>query len=166
MASSGVARNSQWRGLRVETERSSGVRCGRGVLISTRNGVWGECRAPSSEKFYNFSLSTRLILEKFEWCSWLVSQWQERLSLWHVMAAKLCIADSAPSTACTMSSSCSLRTRHRLGHDATNTTQQGRWPAHNHAMTSLAATVSTCLHMPITGNMTPSVAYSGRGWWG
>jgi len=40
-----------------------------------------------------------------------------------------------------MSSSCSLRARHRLGHDATNTTQQGRWPAHNHAMTSLAATV-------------------------
>jgi len=36
----------------------------------------------------------------------------------------------------------SLGARRRLGHDATNTTQQGRQPAHDDAMTSLAATIS------------------------
>ena len=39
-----------------------------------------------------------------------------------------------------------LAARSRLGHDATSTTQQGRYPAHDDALTSLAATVSTCLH--------------------
>jgi len=39
----------------------------------------------------------------------------------------------------TMDSS-SLGARRRLGHDETNTTQQGRCPAHDDAMTSLAVT--------------------------
>jgi len=50
-------------------------------------------------------------------------------------------AGFAPGTPCTMDSSC-LGTRRRTGHDAISTTQQGRYTAHDDAMTSLAATVS------------------------
>jgi len=49
-------------------------------------------------------------------------------------------------TPCTVDST-SLGVRCRLGYDATNTTQQVRQPAHDDAMTALAASVSTCLHM-------------------
>ena len=56
-----------------------------------------------------------------------------------------CITGSVPGTPCTKDSS-SLGARRRLRCDATNTTQQGRYPAHDEVMTSLAATVSTCLH--------------------
>ena len=40
-----------------------------------------------------------------------------------------------------------LGTRHRLRHDATNTTQRGRQTAHDKAVTSLAETVSACFHV-------------------
>ena len=49
-----------------------------------------------------------------------------------------CIAGSAPGTPCVMDSS---RTRHSENDSA------GRHPADDDAMTSLAATVSTCLHV-------------------
>ena len=46
-----------------------------------------------------------------------------------------------------MDSSSSAPGRRRLEHDATNVTQQGRYPAHDDAMTSLAPPVSTSLYM-------------------
>jgi len=52
-----------------------------------------------------------------------------------------------PDTPLTVDSP-SLGARRRLGHDATNTTKQGGYPARDDAMTSIAATVSTlCLHL-------------------
>ena len=51
-----------------------------------------------------------------------------------------------PGTPYTTDSS-SLGARYRLGHHATNVTQQGRYPAHDDAMTSLASPVSTSLYM-------------------
>jgi len=57
-----------------------------------------------------------------------------------------CIAGFAPGTPCTMGSF-SLGARRRLGHDATNTTQQGHYPAHDDAMTSLAACGPLCANM-------------------
>jgi len=53
-----------------------------------------------------------------------------------------------PGTPCTMNSS-SFGNRY-LRHDAANTTQHGSFPAHDDAMTSFAATVSTCLHVNAT----------------
>jgi len=60
-----------------------------------------------------------------------------------VKARQWSIAGFAPGTPF-MTDSSSLGARCRLIHDAANTTQQGRYPAHDHAMMSLAATVSTC----------------------
>jgi len=57
-------------------------------------------------------------------------------------------AGSATSIHCTRDSSSSLGTRRRL-YRTTNTTQQRRYPARNDAMTSLAAAVSTCLHVTL-----------------
>ena len=59
-----------------------------------------------------------------------------------------CIADSAPTGTPFTMDSYSLGACRRLGHGATNTTQQGVIPAtHDDAITPVAATVSTCLHM-------------------
>ena len=57
-------------------------------------------------------------------------------------------AGSATSIHCTRDSSSSLGARRRL-YKTTNTTQQRRYPARNDAMTSLAAAVSTCLHVTL-----------------
>jgi len=57
-----------------------------------------------------------------------------------------CIAGFAPDSPCTKDSP-SLSACRCPGRDVTNTTQQGRYPAHNDEMTSLAATVLTCFRL-------------------
>ena len=76
---SGVARNSQWRGFRVQApykrpdrdaEGVDGMGCGKGAspfpTPPTGEWVWGAGHSPQIFLF-NFSLLTWLILVKIEW---------------------------------------------------------------------------------------------------
>ena len=76
-----------------------------------------------------------------------------------------------PLMSCRMDNTSSLAPPRHLRNDATNATQHGCEPACKDAMTSLAATASTCLHGPHgpllhfvqTGRITYRNAARGRG---
>ena len=95
MASSGGVRNCQWIEFRFEAPRRR--RCGEGMFPSPLRRGLAEVAIP----LFRICLFLKwLILVKFKWFQWLISEWQEWLNLWWLLHEWTVIMQSRLMKAC------------------------------------------------------------------